>query len=94
VDIDVRPLAAEDAEAARQLGFEAFGVPRAGRSARPRTPSRTGCSPRTAWHSRTPGPQPSGNLRVAGHLTGGSMAEDLHWDAALGGRHVHIRDFY
>ena len=27
MDLDVRPLAAEDAEAARQLSFEAFGVP-------------------------------------------------------------------
>ena len=40
------------------------------------------------------GAQSSANLRAAGHLTGGSGEEDLDWDAALGGRQVHIRDFY
>ena len=40
------------------------------------------------------GAQSSANLRAAGHLTGGTDAEDRDWDAALGGRQVHIRDFY
>jgi predicted acetyltransferase len=40
------------------------------------------------------GAQSSANLRAAGHLTGGTAAEDQDWDAALGGRQVHIRDFY
>ena len=40
------------------------------------------------------GAQSSANLRAAGHLTGGSVEEDLDWDAALGGHQVHIRDFY
>jgi predicted acetyltransferase len=40
------------------------------------------------------GTQSSANLRALGHLAGGTAAEDLDWDAALGGRQVHIRDFY
>ena len=40
------------------------------------------------------GAQSSANLRAAGHLSGGSVAEDQDWDAAFGGRQVHIRDFY
>ena len=40
------------------------------------------------------GAQSCANLRLAGHLTGGDVTEDLDWDAALGGRQVHIRDFY
>jgi predicted acetyltransferase len=56
--------------------------------------TRTGSSPRRAWPSRIAGAQSSANLRARGHLTGGTAAEDLDWDAALGGRQVHIRDFY
>ena len=40
------------------------------------------------------GAQSSANLRAAGHLSGGTADDDLDWDAALGGRQVHIRDFY
>ena len=40
------------------------------------------------------GAQSSANLRALGHLAGGSIEEDLDWDAALAGRQVHIRDFY
>lgn len=40
------------------------------------------------------GTQSSANLRALGHLAGGTATEDLDWDAALGGRQVHIRDFY
>ena len=40
------------------------------------------------------GAQSSTNLRAAGHLTGGDLADDLDWDAAFGGRQTHIRDFY
>lgn len=40
------------------------------------------------------GAQSSANLRAAGHLTGGDLADDLDWDAAFGGRQTHIRDFY
>jgi predicted acetyltransferase len=40
------------------------------------------------------GAQGCANLRAAGHLTGGDRADDLDWDAAFGGRQVHIRDFY
>lgn len=40
------------------------------------------------------GAQSAANLRMAGHLTGGDVAEDLDWDAAFGGRQPHIRDFY
>lgn len=40
------------------------------------------------------GAQSSANLRAAGHLAGGDLADDLDWDAAFGGRQAHIRDFY
>ena len=40
------------------------------------------------------GAQSSANLRAAGHLLGGDVGDDLDWDAAFGGRQVHIRDFY
>ena len=40
------------------------------------------------------GAQSSANLRAAGHLIGGDLADDLDWDAAFGGRQAHIRDFY
>ena len=40
------------------------------------------------------GAQSSANLRAAGHLHGGEVAQDLDWDAAFGGRQAHIRDFY
>jgi predicted acetyltransferase len=38
------------------------------------------------------GTQSCANLRMAGHLTGGDITEDLDWDALFGGRQRHIRD--
>lgn len=40
------------------------------------------------------GAQSAGNLRLAGHLTGGDAAFDATLDALLGGRQVHIRDYF
>ncbi len=40
------------------------------------------------------GAQSSANLRAAGHLIGGDVAEDLDWDALFGGRQAHIRDYF
>jgi predicted acetyltransferase len=40
------------------------------------------------------GAQSSANLRAAGHLSGGDVAEDDTWDALFGGRQVHIRDYF
>lgn len=40
------------------------------------------------------GAQSCGNLRFAGHLTGGDLEADLLWDALFGGRQQHIRDFF
>jgi predicted acetyltransferase len=40
------------------------------------------------------GAQSSANLRAAGHLQGGDVAEDLVWDALFGGRQQHIRDYF
>jgi predicted acetyltransferase len=40
------------------------------------------------------GSQSCANLRAAGLLSGGDVDQDLDYDAAFGGRQVHIRDFY
>lgn len=40
------------------------------------------------------GAQSCGNLRLAGHLTGGSPAHDRALDALLGGRQLHVRDYF
>ena len=40
------------------------------------------------------GTQSCANLRLAGHLEGGSPADDALLDALLGGRQVHIRDYF
>ena len=40
------------------------------------------------------GAQSCGNLRLAGHLTGGSAAHDATLDALLGGRQLHVRDYF
>jgi predicted acetyltransferase len=40
------------------------------------------------------GAQSSANLRTAGHLQGGDPEQDLDWDAAFGGRQLHIRDYF
>lgn len=40
------------------------------------------------------GSQSCGNLRAAGHLSGGLIDEDGVWDALFGGRQRHIRDYY
>jgi len=40
------------------------------------------------------GTQSCANLRAAGHLNGGSVDQDLDWDALFGGRQQHIRDYY
>lgn len=40
------------------------------------------------------GAQSSANLRAMGHLSGGTLDEDLDLDAAFGGHQAHIRDFY
>jgi predicted acetyltransferase len=40
------------------------------------------------------GSQSSANLRAAGHLRGGTVAEDASWDALFGGRQQHIRDYF
>lgn len=39
------------------------------------------------------GVQSSANLRMAGHLTGDD-ADDTTWDAVLGGRPFHVRDYF
>jgi predicted acetyltransferase len=40
------------------------------------------------------GAQSCANLRLAGHLEGGDVKEDLDWDALFGGRQRHIRDYF
>ncbi|HEY6685481.1 MAG TPA: GNAT family N-acetyltransferase [Propionibacteriaceae bacterium] len=40
------------------------------------------------------GAQSCANLRLAGHLAGGDLNQDLDWDAMLGGRQRHIRDYF
>lgn len=40
------------------------------------------------------GAQSSANLRAAGHLWQGALTEDSTWDALLGGRQVHIRNYF
>ncbi len=40
------------------------------------------------------GAQSCANLRSTSHLTGGNVADDETWDAAFGGRQVHIRDYF
>ncbi|MCW2809718.1 MAG: putative acetyltransferase [Friedmanniella sp.] len=40
------------------------------------------------------GAQSSANLRFAGLLSGGRVVEDQDWDALLGGRQVHIRNYF
>ena len=40
------------------------------------------------------GDQSCGNLRLAGHLRGGSPADDALLGALLGGRQLHIRDYF
>jgi predicted acetyltransferase len=40
------------------------------------------------------GTQSCANLRLAGHLEGGDVKEDLEWDALFGGRQRHIRDHF
>jgi hypothetical protein len=40
------------------------------------------------------GAQSCANLRLAGHLDGGDVKEDLDWDALFGGRQRHIRDYF
>lgn len=40
------------------------------------------------------GAQSSANIRLAGHLTGGTTADDRVFDALFGGRQVHIRDYF
>lgn len=40
------------------------------------------------------GDQSCGNLRLAGHLRGGAPAGDALLDALLGGRQLHIRDYF
>ncbi|MGZ4496785.1 MAG: GNAT family N-acetyltransferase [Nocardioides sp.] len=40
------------------------------------------------------GAQSAGNLRLAGHLVGGDDAFDATLDALLGGRQVHVRDYF
>jgi len=40
------------------------------------------------------GTQACGNLRFAGHLTGGEPASDQRWDALFGGWQRHIRDYF
>ncbi|MFL6063620.1 MAG: enhanced intracellular survival protein Eis [Friedmanniella sp.] len=40
------------------------------------------------------GAQSSANLRTAGHLRGGDREQDLDWDALMGGRQLHIRDYF
>jgi predicted acetyltransferase len=40
------------------------------------------------------GTQSCANLRMAGHLNGGDLNEDLDWDALFGGRQQHIRDHF
>ena len=40
------------------------------------------------------GAQSSGNLRLAGHLTDGSAGSDVLLDGLLGGRQIHVRDYF
>jgi predicted acetyltransferase len=40
------------------------------------------------------GAQSCANLRMAGHLDGGEMNQNLDWDALFGGRQRHIRDYF
>jgi predicted acetyltransferase len=40
------------------------------------------------------GTQSCANLRMAGHLHGGDVSQDLDWDALFGGRQQHIRDHF
>ncbi|MDR7087503.1 putative acetyltransferase [Aeromicrobium panaciterrae] len=40
------------------------------------------------------GAQSCANLRSTSQLTGGEIADDETWDAAFGGRQVHIRDYF
>ena len=40
------------------------------------------------------GAQSCANLRSTGQLTGGDLADDETWDAAFGGRQVHIHDYF
>jgi predicted acetyltransferase len=40
------------------------------------------------------GAQSCANLRLAGHLDGGDLSQDLDWDALFGGRQRHIRDYF
>jgi hypothetical protein len=40
------------------------------------------------------GAQSCANLRMAGHLGGGSPTDDELLDTLLGGRQVHIRDYF
>jgi predicted acetyltransferase len=40
------------------------------------------------------GAESSANLRLAGHLIGGDLNQDLDWDGLFGGRQRHIRDHF
>jgi predicted acetyltransferase len=40
------------------------------------------------------GAESCANLRLAGHLTGGDLNQDLDWDGLFGGRQRHIRDHF
>jgi predicted acetyltransferase len=40
------------------------------------------------------GAQSCANLRLAGHLVGGEVGQDLDWDALFAGRQRHIRDYF
>ncbi len=40
------------------------------------------------------GTQSCANLRLAGHLDGGDIRQDLDWDALFGARQRHIRDYF
>jgi len=40
------------------------------------------------------GAQSCANLRLAGHLNGGDLNQDLDWDALFAGRQRHIRDYF
>ena len=40
------------------------------------------------------GAESCANQRLAGHLDGGDVNQDLDWDALFGGRQQHIRDYF
>lgn len=61
-----------------------------------------GAKPHTDTRELTPqglaslyaGAQSCANLRSTSQLTGGDTADDETWDAAFGGRQVHVRDYF